>query len=182
MTEECCLLSFCPWLAQILLFHVAQHHLPRDSKTLSVFDHPTSINNWENTRKKVATSQSDGGNSSTEGPSSQVYQIDNPSWSSQCPQARASHPTEDGSDWCEQCLDILEKRQGDMKLVSVANSLCDFTYCFIYQSPIPPLCMLEDDPCGILVMRNQCDKQKGLSRVPDKPCIGTSIFYASPIL
>lgn len=43
-TEESCLLSFCSWLAQQLLFHVAQHHLPTDSTSLIVLGPPTLIN------------------------------------------------------------------------------------------------------------------------------------------
>lgn len=55
-TEECCLLSFCPWLAQPFLLHVAQYHLPRDGTTLSVLGPPTSINSWENAPTEVAAS------------------------------------------------------------------------------------------------------------------------------
>lgn len=118
---------------------------------------------------EVAASQSDGGNSLFEGPSSQVHQVDYSSQPLRCPSARASHPTGEGSGWCGQPLHVLDKRQDDMKLVPVANSLCDLTSCFISQSLIPLLGMLEEDLCGILVIRNKCHEKKGLSGVPDKP-------------
>lgn len=57
-----------------------------------------------------------------------------------------------------------------MKLVPVANSLCDLTSCFNSQNKQQALLgMLEEDLCGILVIRNKCHEKKGLSGVPDKP-------------